>query len=87
MRSARPEDKTVSDFGSKTENLREELPLLITRMGDWLVDMIAPVLGVRLLASLTTFGFVGCKPLKAKVKPSNALESPLKLIPRAVFFR
>jgi hypothetical protein len=45
MRSARPEDKTVSDLGSKTENLREELPLLITRIDDWLVDMIAPVNG------------------------------------------
>jgi hypothetical protein len=43
MRSPRPEDKTVSEFGSKTENFREELPLLITRMGDWLVDMITPV--------------------------------------------
>jgi hypothetical protein len=37
MRSARPEDKTVSVFGSKTENFREELPLLITSMG---VDII-----------------------------------------------
>jgi hypothetical protein len=42
MRSPRPEDKTVSDFGSNTENFREELPLLITRMWDSLVDMITP---------------------------------------------
>jgi hypothetical protein len=41
------------------------------------ISSISPLLGVRLLASLTTFGFVGCKPLKAKFKPSNALESPL----------
>src|SRR6516162_9658043 len=47
MRSARPEDKTASHLGSKTENFREELPLLITRMGDSFVDMMAPQFQVR----------------------------------------
>ena len=39
-------------LGSKTENFREELPLLITRMGDSFVDMMAPQFQVYAAACL-----------------------------------
>ena len=58
---------------------------MVLQVDALVISSISPLMGVRLLgsltllASLTTFGFVGCKPLKAKVKPSNALVSPLNL--------